>query len=139
MTNVFHLDTMAGPERVWEALTDPVLTARYLHGLRATSAWRPGARVTFAAGDFALSGEVLASEGPRRLSYTVAAGDGQPATYVTWEIWPEGDGAVVRLYVDDPDQPMATGPDPEAQAVWSEVIQALAAVLAPAPRVGRLP
>ena len=130
MTNLYQLTTASGPDRVWATLTDPVLTARYLQGLAATSSWRPGAPVTFRVGPHTLSGEVLASEPPRRLSYTIAVGDGQPSTYVTWEIVAYGSGSSVRLYVDDPDQPLSAGFDPEGAAVWSEVIGRLADVLA---------
>lgn len=137
MTNVYQLTTASGPDRVWAALTDPELTARYLQGLAATSSWRPGAPVTFRLGRHTLSGEVLATEPPRRLSYTVGVGDDQPSTYVTWEVAATGTGSAIRLYVDDPDQPLTAGFDPEAAAVWSDVVRRLADVLA-APATRRL-
>ena len=70
------------------------------------------------------------AEPPRRLSYSLGAGDGQPTTYVTWEIRESAGqaGSRVRLYVDE----AQAGPkgEEEAEKVWKRVISSLAAVLA---------
>ena len=126
-TQLLRFATQARAERVWEALTSPDLTARYLYGLAAHAEWRPGAPVTFtttAEGD-ALTGEVLIVQEPRRLSYTLQAGEGQPATYVTWEILGTSAGCVIRLYIDEPGSA-----DDEAESTWLPVVARLEAVLA---------
>ena len=84
-------------------LTSPALTSRYLHGLSLESDWQPGATVTARGRDGRLVGEVLAVAEPRRLSFTLAADDDQPETFVTWEIHDAETGSIVRLYVDEPD------------------------------------
>lgn len=110
-THTFNLKTSARPAQVWEAVTRPELIARYLYGLRLESDWLPGSKVT---GD--LSGDVLAAEEGKRLSFTVAApGAGQPETYVTWEI----EDGLVRLSIDENDD------DPESEAAWSVALDAL--------------
>jgi uncharacterized protein YndB with AHSA1/START domain len=139
-TQLFRFATQARAERVWEALTRPELTARYLYGLAARSEWRPGAPVTFTTEEgVALTGEVLVAQELRRLSYTLQAGDGQPATYVTWEILGTSAGCVIRLYVDEPGEVVPPEGDVEAESAWLPVVAGLEAVLAPsvADRPGR--
>ena len=118
-TRLFRFATDAGPDRVWAALT----TARYLYGMAPSSEWRPGAAVAFAGEGTALSGEVLAAEKPHRLSYSLRAGDGQPDTYVTWDILGDGAGSVVLLFVDEPGEP-------EVEPAWLEVVTRLESALA---------
>ncbi|MDQ4070415.1 MAG: SRPBCC domain-containing protein [Actinomycetota bacterium] len=122
-TRVFSFATPARPDQVWAALTRPGLTRRYLYGLAAESDWRPGGGASFVGASVSLVGDVLAAEEPGRLSYSVRAGDGQPDTYVTWEIMGDGSGSVVRLYVDEPGQP-------EVESAWVEVVSRLEATLA---------
>ncbi len=128
---VFDLTTPADPHRVWEVLTTPELTIGYLWGLAARSAWRPGSPVTFEARGpvpSVIEGDVLADAAPTRLSYTLSAGPDQPISYVTWEIRAEGEGAAVRLSVDEPDE-LTGPPDPEIEGVWAQVIADLRSVL----------
>jgi hypothetical protein len=66
----FHAITSANPECVWNALTATGVPLDYLHGMTADTDWQPGARVTLALADqWRLTGDVLAAERPRRLSY----------------------------------------------------------------------
>ncbi len=103
-SELFRFSTSASPQQVWEALTRPELTERYRHGLRLQGTWRPGSvLVVRGPGSASLHGEVLAAEPAARLSYALSSGDGQPWTYLTWEIRGAGTGAVVRLSVDEPD------------------------------------
>ena len=133
MNELLQLAAPVAPSDVWRALTSPQMTARYLYGMAATSSWRQGAPLRLAGpGGAVLVGEVLAAAEPHRLSYSLQAGEGQPATYVTWEIWAAAGGSLVRLSVDEPDDVVPQGPDPEAAVAWGEVLAGLAAVLAPA-------
>ena len=123
-TRVFLIETSATPAQVWAALTRPDQTVRYFNGLAVESTWRPGSTVGFGSSDgFGLEGEVLAVEEPRRLSYTLTSGPGQPTTYVTWELDGAGDGGgtttFVRLYVDEADS------DLESSAAWLRVVDDL--------------
>ena len=69
----------ATPEQVWEALTDPELTARYW-GHAQVSDWTVGARVehvrTDGSGTADAAGTVVEADPPRRLAF----GFGEPGT-----------------------------------------------------------
>jgi uncharacterized protein YndB with AHSA1/START domain len=121
-TQLFRFASDAAPARVWAVLT----TGRYLYGLAPASEWRPGVPVKFSSEAATLFGDVLAVEEPRRLSYTVRAGEGQPETYVTWEIVDDEGGSVVRLYVDEPDG------DAGGESAWLRVVARLESLLADA-------
>ena len=98
-----HAITSAKPERAWNALTATGVPLDYLYGMTADTDWQPGARVTMALADhWRLTGEVLAAERPRRLSYTLDDPPGSPSVYVTWELRRTGDGTIIRLNVDEP-------------------------------------
>jgi uncharacterized protein YndB with AHSA1/START domain len=61
------------PERLWAALTGGDFTRKYWFGRRIESDWQVGSPVRFFDGDGKIvtdDGVVLASEPPRRLSYT---------------------------------------------------------------------
>ena len=118
-SQLYRFATDAAPGRVWAALT----AAGYLYGLAPSSDWRAGSPVVFAGQGATLSGEVLAAEEPRRLSYSLRVEDGQPETYVTWEIVGDGGGGVVLLFVDEPGEP-EVGPG------WEEVLGRLESLLA---------
>ena len=130
MNQLLELATPAPPSEVWRALTSPEVTARYLYGMAATSSWRPGDPLRLAGpGGAVLVGEVLAAAEPHRLSYSLQAGDGQPTTYVTWEVSATVRGSLLRLSVDDPDDLTSEAPEPDGAAAWSGVLDGLAAVL----------
>ena len=93
----------SSPERVWEALTDPDLTADYW-GHSNVSDWRAGSRWEHrrvdGSGIADVIGTVLESVPPRRLTMTFDAPDGPPpqgASKVTFDIEPYHE--IVRLTV----------------------------------------
>jgi uncharacterized protein YndB with AHSA1/START domain len=127
-TELFRFTTVADPCAVWRTLTSPTMTGRYLHGLTLESDWNPGSAIIARGEGGRLVGEVLSVAEPRRLSYTLAADEEQPETFITWEIHDidggQGEpGSIVRLYVDEPDG----GED--TKSVWLPVISALQSVL----------
>jgi len=73
-------------------------------------------------------GEVLAAISPIQLSFTLTSGDGQPATYLTWEVREVPAGAVVRLHLDEVGGAFDTSEDVEDS--WLPVITRLEALLA---------
>ena len=92
-TAVFEIFIKATPERVWEAITDPALRARFSFGVQTTSDWTPGSRYLAAVPDVVeiATGENLVVEPPRLLVQTFEAlwSDdvrAQGTTRVTWEI-----------------------------------------------------
>jgi uncharacterized protein YndB with AHSA1/START domain/DNA-binding transcriptional ArsR family regulator len=93
----------SSPERVWEALTDPGLTAEYW-GHSNVSDWRPGSswehRRSDGSGIADVIGTVLESVPPRRLAMTFDAPGETPAggpSRVSFEIEPFHE--IVRLTV----------------------------------------
>jgi uncharacterized protein YndB with AHSA1/START domain len=120
----FHAITSANPECVWNALTATGVPLDYLHGMTVDTDWQPGARVTLAlTGHWRLTGEVLAADRPRRLSYTLEDPPGSPTVYVTWELHPTGDGTIIRLNVDEP-WPLADSRE-DLESVWLPVLSGL--------------
>jgi uncharacterized protein YndB with AHSA1/START domain len=100
----FGFATGAAPERVWSALTDAAATPRYLLGVALSSAWTPGAPVSFRLADMLVAtGEVLAATPGEHLSLAIDGGNG-PDTYLTWTIRPgrAGTGSLVGLTIDEP-------------------------------------
>ena len=122
---VFRLATPAGPAAVWEALTCPRTTPRWLYGLALSSTWTPGDPVTGCL-DAApgVAGTVLFAEPPERLTYAFEDPSGA-VTYVTWRVRAAARGSVVRLHVEEPG-----ASEEEIEDAWLPVVTALGDVLA---------
>jgi uncharacterized protein YndB with AHSA1/START domain len=94
MEKVFEIYIRTTPERLWEAITDPALRAKYTFGTEIKTDWKPGARVEVGhrGADGPLSqGEILEVDPPRRLVQTMRAlwSDQVKAegfSRITWEI-----------------------------------------------------
>ena len=122
----------SSPERVWEALTDPELTAQYW-GHSNVSDWRAGSpwehRRTDGSGIVDVTGTVLESTPPSRLTMTFdAPGDTRPGgpSTVTFDIEPHYE--IVRLTVTH--QNLASQDDLEAVcAGWPAVCANLKSLL----------
>jgi uncharacterized protein YndB with AHSA1/START domain len=120
----FHAITSAKPECVWNALTATGVPLDYLHGMTVDTDWQPGARVTMALTDqWRLTGEVLAADRPRRLSYTLDDPPGSPSVYVTWELRGTDDGTIIRLNVDEPRT--LAGSSEDLESAWLPVLSGL--------------
>jgi uncharacterized protein YndB with AHSA1/START domain len=62
----------APPSRVWDVLTRPEWTEKYMFGCRALTDWRPGSQLEWRAGETTyVKGFVVRSEPPRLLEYTI--------------------------------------------------------------------
>src|SRR5258708_28794597 len=98
MEKVFEIYIRTTPERLWEAITDPDIRAKYNFGAAANSDWKPGSRMELAAplgdgllGDGLLGeGEIIEAEPPVRLLHTMTtplSGDAERggASPGTWE------------------------------------------------------
>ena len=101
----------AAPDRVWQALTDGVLTRQYWYGRRVECDWKVGSTVTFwydAEEGEAVSdrGIVLESKPPRHLSYTFHVEfidelkDEHPSR-VTFDLEPVGEETKLTLTHDE--------------------------------------
>jgi uncharacterized protein YndB with AHSA1/START domain len=94
MEKVFEIYIKTTPERLWEAITDPELRAKYSFGVETHSDWTPGSSYKSsvpAAGIDIAEGENLEVDPPRRLvqSFNALWSDevkSEGTSRVTWEI-----------------------------------------------------
>ncbi len=109
MEKVFEIYIRTTPERLWEAVTDPEIRAKYNFGAGVTSDWKPGSRLEMGtldgAGHLLGEGEVLEADPPRRLVHTMVALWGEDVksegtSRVTWDIEPIGDSCRLTLTHD---------------------------------------
>lgn len=100
-----YVTYIAAPiERVWQALTDGEVTARYFFGRRIESDWRAGSQVLYLGegGRVDVQGSVIVCDEPRLLSFTwrVVFLDeyrGLPEAVVTFQLDPVGDLVCLTL------------------------------------------
>jgi uncharacterized protein YndB with AHSA1/START domain len=104
---VFETYIKTTPERLWEAITDPEMRARYSFGVRTESDWAPGSRFQSSVpGVIEIAeGENLEVEPPRRLVQSFRAlwseeVKGAGTSRVTWEIEPVGSSCRLRVTHD---------------------------------------
>jgi DNA-binding transcriptional ArsR family regulator len=112
---VFEIYIRTTPERLWEAITDPVIRAKYQFGAAVESDWTAGSpyRLGHPAAERPLiEGENLVVERPNQLVQTMRALWGPDAeragtSRVTWEIEPVGDSCRLTVAHDQlpPDAP----------------------------------
>jgi DNA-binding transcriptional ArsR family regulator len=68
MEKVFEIYIKTTPERLWQAITDPEMRAKYTFGAVVTSTWKKGSRYEARGGGSLISeGENLEVDPPRRL------------------------------------------------------------------------
>jgi uncharacterized protein YndB with AHSA1/START domain/DNA-binding transcriptional ArsR family regulator len=128
MEKVFEIYIRTTPERLWEAITDPEIRARYNFGSRPDGDLAVGAHfaMTHPKGGKLGEGEYLVVDPPRRLVQTMVAlwGDDVKAegtSRVTWEIEPVGDSC--RLLVTH-DQ-LREGANEQLYGGWPMILSGL--------------
>jgi uncharacterized protein YndB with AHSA1/START domain/DNA-binding transcriptional ArsR family regulator len=129
---VFEIYIKTTPERLWEAITDPKLRAKYSFGVETRSDWTPGS--SYEAGvpgvvDIA-AGENLEVDPPRRLvqSFTALWSDEVKAagpSRVTWEITPVRDSCQLTVIHDR----LAPDANPELYGGWPMILSGLKTLL----------
>jgi uncharacterized protein YndB with AHSA1/START domain len=105
---VFEIYIKTTPERLWEAITDPEMRAKYSFGVSTTSDWTAGSSYKSSVPgviDIA-QGENLEVDPPNRLVQTFTAlwSDEVKAvgpSRVTWEIRPVGDSCQLTVVHDE--------------------------------------
>jgi uncharacterized protein YndB with AHSA1/START domain len=130
---VFEIFIKTTPERLWEAITDPKMRAKYSFGVETHSDWTPGSEYKSSVPgviDIA-SGENLEVDPPRRLVQTFTAlwsdeVKAQGPTRVTWEIEPVGEDSC-RLTVVHSELP--EGASPELYGGWPMILSGLKTLL----------
>src|SRR5918993_2545273 len=108
MEKVFEIYIRTTPERLWAAITDPDVRARFHFGNRIESDWSPGSAYVItnpnAPGPL-MEGRNLEVDPPRRLVQSQLALWGEDVaaygtTRVTWEIEPVGDSCRLTVIHD---------------------------------------
>jgi uncharacterized protein YndB with AHSA1/START domain len=107
MEKIFEIYIRTTPERLWEAITDPLTRTKFHFGNTIASDWTPGSRyeVTHEGAGVLLEGENLVVEPPTRLVQTATALWGEDVkaegtSRVTWEIEPVGDSCRLTVTHD---------------------------------------
>ena len=108
MEKIFEIYIRTTPERLWEAITDPAIRAKYHFGAGIESDWTPGSpyALTHPGADGPLAeGENLIVDPPRRLVQTMRILWSEEAeragtSRVTWEIEPVGDSCRLTVIHD---------------------------------------
>jgi uncharacterized protein YndB with AHSA1/START domain/DNA-binding transcriptional ArsR family regulator len=129
MEKVFEIYIRTTPERLWNAITDPEIRAKYNFGAGVTSDWTPGSSYTMGHPKTGLplgEGTNLEVDPPRRLVQTMTALWGEDvkaegASRVTWEIEPVGDSC--RLCVTH-DQ-LREGANDQLYGGWPMILSGL--------------
>jgi len=133
LSTVIYIRTT--PERLWEAITNPAIRAKYQFGASVESDWVPGSHyaLTHPGGESPLAdGENLVVDPARRLVQTMntlwsEAAAREATSRVTWEIEPVGDSC--RLTVTH-DQLSDTAPE-EIYGGWPMILSGLKTWLEP--------
>jgi len=129
MEKVFEIYIRTTPERLWEAITDPNIRAKYNFGAGITSDWQPGSKLVMASpsSDGLLGeGEIIEADAPRRLVHTMTAlwsddvkQEGQ--SRVTWEIEPVQDSCRLTLTHDQ----LRDGANDQLYGGWPMILSGL--------------
>ena len=131
MEKVFEIYIKTTPERLWEAITDPDLRARYSFGVRVESDWTNGSTYESQAGELAIAaGENLEVDPPRRLvqSFNALWSDDVKAegtSRVTWDIEPVGDSCRLTVTHDQ----LREGANDEVYGGWPQILSGLKTLL----------
>ncbi len=131
MEKMYEIYIKTTPERLWQAITDPELRARYTFGVLVTSDWTPGASITGTGGGRSIfEGDVLEIHPPRKLvqSYRALWSDEVKAagtSRVTWEIEQVEDSCRLTVTHDQ----LAEGANPQLYGGWPMVMSGLKTLL----------
>jgi uncharacterized protein YndB with AHSA1/START domain len=133
MEKVYEIYIKTTPERLWEAITDSELRARYTFGVGVDSDWTPGSRyeaVHAAAGMPISAGENLEVDPPHRLVQTFNAlwSDDvkrEGTSRVTWEIQPVADSCRLVVTHDE----LRDGAHDELYGGWPMILSGLKTLL----------
>src|SRR5919108_4184501 len=134
MEKVFEIYIKTSPERLWEAITDPVLRSEYSFGVRTESEWTAGSAyeaVHPGAGVKIAEGENLEVDPPHRLvqSFNALWSDDVKAegtSRVTWEITPVGDDSVALTVTHDQ---LREDANAEIYGGWPQILSGLKTLL----------
>jgi uncharacterized protein YndB with AHSA1/START domain len=129
MEKVFEIYIRTTPERLWEAITDSEIRAKYNFGSRVSSGWTPGSRLEMShpnADGLLGEGEILEADPPRRLVHSMHAlwsdeVKSEGVSRVTWQIEPVGDSCRLTLTHDE----LREGANDQLYGGWPMILSGL--------------
>jgi uncharacterized protein YndB with AHSA1/START domain/DNA-binding transcriptional ArsR family regulator len=129
MEKVFEIYIKTTPDRLWEAITDPDIRAKYSFGAATRSDWKPGSRIETGAPNangLLGEGEVIEADPPRRLVHTLTAlwsdeVKSEGTSRVTWDIQPVGDSCRLTVTHDQ----LREGANDELYGGWPMILSGL--------------
>lgn len=133
MEKVFEIYIKTTPDKLWEAITDSELRAKYNFGVGIESDWTSGSAYEArhaAAGITISAGENIEVDPPNRLvqSFTALWGDDVKAegtSRVTWEIVPVGDSCQLTVTHDQ----LREGANDQLFGGWMMILSGLKTLL----------
>ena len=133
MEKVFEIYIKTTPERLWEAIVDPEMRAKYTFGVRVNSDWKPGSAYVGsspASPTPIMEGENLEVDPPRRLvqSFRAVWDDdvrAEGTSRVTWEIEPVGDSCCLTVTHDN----LREGANSQLYGGWPMILSGLKTLL----------
>src|ERR671931_2006556 len=132
MEKVFEIYIKTTPERLWEAITNSEMRAKYNFGVGVESEWTNGSeyKARHPAGVDIAAGENLEVDPPRRLvqSFTALWSDDVKAagtSRVTWDIEPVDDSCRLTVTHDE----LAEGVNDEIYGGWPQILSGLKTLL----------
>jgi uncharacterized protein YndB with AHSA1/START domain/DNA-binding transcriptional ArsR family regulator len=133
MEKVFEIYIKTTPERLWQAITDSEMRAKYTFGVHVQSDWTNGSAyegVTSASPTPILAGENLEVDPPRRLvqSFNALWSDDvrrEKTSRVTWEIEQVADSCRLTVIHDQ----LREGAHGEIYGGWPQILSGLKTLL----------
>jgi uncharacterized protein YndB with AHSA1/START domain len=130
MEKVYEIYIKTTPDRLWAAIIDPEIRAKYNFGAAAYSEWKVGAPLSIDVKQHDVhlgEGEVLEVDPPHRLVHTMAAlwdddVKAEGLSRVTWEIEPVGDDSCHLTLTHDE---MREGANSQIYGGWPMILSGL--------------
>jgi uncharacterized protein YndB with AHSA1/START domain len=128
MEKVFEIYIRTTPERLWEAITDPEIRAKYNFGVSVGSDWSPGAQLEMShpSGGLLGKGEVISADPPHKLVHTMTAlwseeVESEGVSRVTWDIEAVRDSCRLTVTHDE----LREGANNELYGGWPMILSGL--------------
>jgi uncharacterized protein YndB with AHSA1/START domain/DNA-binding transcriptional ArsR family regulator len=135
MEKIFEIYIKTTPERLWHAITDPAMRAKYTFGVRVEADWQKGShyRGISANGNAPMpifEGEILEIDPPHKLvqSYDACWSDevkSEGTSRVTWEIQQIADSCMLTVTHDR----LREGANEELYGGWMMILSGLKTLL----------
>jgi uncharacterized protein YndB with AHSA1/START domain len=129
MEKIYEIYIRTTPERLWEAIIDPEIRAKYSFSMSAHSDWQPGSHIEMTSPNAPAplgEGTVLEIDPPKRLVHTMVALWGEDVkaegeSRVTWEIEPIADSCRLTVTHDQ----LREGANDQLYGGWPMILSGL--------------